>query len=93
MAAFKSQHEIELKNIKEVKPETNTWFRCPGTFLPRFFCAGTYYRKKGKEFWYYRKGKQYITLKLQNDKYKRVVLGVNNNRYWSELLKTAIRLI
>ena len=43
----------KIVNISTNMPDHNWWdLRMPGTFLPRVIKAGTYYSRRGKEFWY-----------------------------------------
>ncbi len=81
--------QIPLKNIREATtkpPETRWWrdIRMPGTYIPGLIKAGTYYTKNGKEFWFVIKGKNYLTIELENESYQRIVLGLNENEYWAE---------
>lgn len=62
------QMRIPLHHIDRVttaEPDIN-WaeIRAPGTFLPGVIKAGTYYTKRGKEFWYVTAEKNYLTLRL-----------------------------
>ncbi|AFY56052.1 hypothetical protein Riv7116_3601 [Rivularia sp. PCC 7116] len=88
---FKKIWEIPLSHIEQVTttaPQT-TWkeLRSPGTALPGLVRAGTYYSQRGKEFWLvnYRKN-NYLTIELQNENYKRIVMTVENNEFWQQRL-------
>ena len=80
--------EILLDHIEQVTTEEplSNWaeLRAPGTFLPGVIKAGTYYTKQGKEFWYVTKDKNYLTLELVNEPYKRMVFTLNENEVWQE---------
>lgn len=54
----------------------------PGTYFPGLIKAGTYYTRNGKEFWYVIRGKNYLTIELENESYKRIVLGLDENQEW-----------
>jgi hypothetical protein len=43
--------------------------------------------KRGKEFWCYKKGKKPLVLKLRNESYKRVILGLDDAAAWQEELQ------
>ncbi|MEO1428477.1 MAG: hypothetical protein AAFV71_05295 [Cyanobacteria bacterium J06633_8] len=88
---LKKLWEIPLSHIQKVTtiaPQT-TWkeLRSPGTALPGLVRAGTYYSQRGKEFWLvnYRKN-NYLTIELQNENYKRIVMTVDNNEFWQQRL-------
>ena len=87
---------IPLQHIREAttkRPETCWWrdIRMPGMYFPGLIKAGTYYTRKGKEFWFVTRGKKYLTLELENESYQRIVLGVDNNKYWSENINNKIQ--
>lgn len=80
--------EIPLDRIERVtteEPQSN-WaeIRAPGTFLPGVIKAGTYYTSRGKEFWYVTKDKDYLTLELKDEPYKRIILTLDRNEAWIE---------
>jgi len=87
---------IPLKHIKQVttkRPKTSWWrdIRAPGTYLPGLIKAGTYYTRNGKEFWFVTRGKNYLTIELQDESYKRIVLGIDDNDSWAEKINKAIK--
>ncbi len=80
--------EIPLDRVERVtaeEPQSN-WaeIRAPGTFLPGVIKAGTYYTAKGKEFWYVTRDKDYLTLELKDEPYRRIILTVDRNAEWIE---------
>jgi hypothetical protein len=80
--------EIPLEHIEAVtaeEPQSN-WaeIRAPGTFLPGVIKAGTYYTRHGKEFWYVTTDKNYFTLVLQDEPYKRIILTLEDHEAWIE---------
>jgi hypothetical protein len=82
------QMRIPLHHIDRVttaEPDSN-WaeIRAPGTFLPGVIKAGTYYTKRGKEFWYVTAEKNYLTLELHEEPYRRVVITLPDNVSWCE---------
>jgi len=80
--------EIPLEHIEQATTEEplSTWLeiRAPGTFLPGVIKAGTYYTKQGKEFWYVTKEKDYLTLELKDEPFKRIILTLEQNDIWVE---------
>lgn len=80
--------EIPLPRITRVtteEPQSN-WseIRAPGTFLPGVIKAGTYYTRRGREFWYVTDDKNYLTLEIDNEYYKRIVLTFVGNEVWAD---------
>ena len=52
--------------------------KCPGTYLPGIFAAGSFYWKNRKEFWDTRfKGKA-IEIDLSDEKYSKIVVDVRD---------------
>jgi hypothetical protein len=80
--------QIPLDRIERVTSEEpqSDWaeIRAPGTFLPGVIKAGTYYSKRGKEFWYVTRDKDYLTLELKDEPYKRIILTVDRSEAWVE---------
>lgn len=88
---FNKLWEIPLSHIQQVTttaPQTS-WkeLRSPGTSLPGLVKAGTYYTERGKEFWLVNERKDnYLTIELQDENYKRIILTVENNESWQQRL-------
>lgn len=63
-----------------------TWkeIRCPGTFLPGVIKAGTYYTKRGKEFWCVARGKDALRIEMSNEGFSRLVLGISGGSSWKD---------
>jgi hypothetical protein len=83
--------EVPLEDIEmvtTVEPK-GTWaeIRAPGTFIPWVIKAGTYFTKRGREFWYLtRWHRNFLTIHLKKGFYKRVILGFDNSGYWVETM-------
>lgn len=77
-----------ISNVTTDEPQS-TWaeIRAPGTFLPGVIKAGTYYTRRGKEFWYVTSERNYLTLELQHEPYQRIILTTDNNENWAEQIK------
>jgi hypothetical protein len=82
------QLHIPLDSIDRVtttEPQSD-WaeIRAPGTFLPGIIKAGTYYTKRGKEFWYVTTDRDYLTLELHDEPYRRIVITIPDPLAWGE---------
>ena len=97
--ALHGSFSISFDHIVKAAPSLPdaTWkmIRCPGTCLPGVIVAGTYYARRSdkweREFWYYARGKQPLTLELIGEPYKRIVLGIEHSREWAEKVNSNIR--
>lgn len=69
--------EGNVVSISEGKPESGFFdLRFPGTYFPGLIKAGTYYTRRGREFWYVVRGNKYIyTIELRDQNYIRLVLS------------------
>lgn len=90
--SFKSKLVIPVAHIVSVSRQEPvvSWkdIRAPGSFIPGLIKAGTYYSSRGKEFWVTVREKTPVTLELKNEKYQRVILGVDNVEALLEMLKS-----
>lgn len=72
----------------EVALPPSTWkeLRAPGTMLPGVIKAGTYYTGRGKEFWYAVRSRKDnpLTIELQEESYRRLVLTIDDAANWAE---------
>jgi hypothetical protein len=88
------QLHIPLDRIDRVTTtETQSdWaeIRAPGTFLPGIIKAGTYYTTRGKEFWYVTADRDYLTLELHDEPYRRIVITIPDNLAWGERIDRAL---
>lgn len=86
--------EINIERIKRAsteEPQSNwTEIRAPGTFLPEVIKAGTYYTNRGREFWYVTKNRDYLTLELQDEYFKRIILTISDSSAWAERIEQLI---
>ena len=85
---------VPLSELGETRIGPPTWgfldIRAPGTFLPWVLRAGTYYTRRGKEFWYARHGKDALTIELLRPKgYRRLVLTPPDASAWKQQLDEA----
>ena len=95
--SMKSSLSIPIKDITKLstqKPEA-VWLglRMPGTCVPGIFVAGSYYVKRKTwqwEYWYYRINKPFLVLDVKKGRYKKIVLGLENNIYWKNKIEDLI---
>lgn len=75
------RREQVLRAYRELP--TSSWrdLRAPGTALPGFVKAGTYYTPRGKEFWFvrFRDSRHALCVELDKVSYKRLVLTLAND--------------
>jgi len=92
--SVKGSLKFPLKDIVSVSTATpqSSWkeIRAPGSFIPGLIKAGTYYTDRGKEFWYTTRGKKLLTIELQGQSYKRVVVGLDNPEQWKKRLNSRL---
>lgn len=85
--------EIPLRHLRGVsneRPAFQWMLRAPGTSLPGVLKAGTYRRRRGKEFWYARGRRDVLVLELEGHPYRRVVLTPDDAFGWAEKLRERI---
>jgi hypothetical protein len=85
---------IPLANITSAtndEPASN-WkeIRAPGAFVPGLIKSGTYYTDRGREFWYVTRSKDYLTLDLKDEYYKRIILTIDNSEALARQIQAAI---
>jgi hypothetical protein len=64
--------------------------RAPGTSVPWFFHAGTFYTPIGKEFWYFHEKKTKLTINLTDGPYDRIVISPKDVEQLYDQLLTLI---
>ena len=88
---FHKSFKVPLSQITEVSNDllTPTWkeIRVPGTAIPGVTKAGTYYTSRGKEFWMLKKNDNPIRIELNNNKLKRVILGISDPEKQASIIK------
>jgi hypothetical protein len=91
---------VSMDHIRAVKagvPEPRLLeVRVPGTFIPGVIKAGTYWTRKGKEFWFVKSGKpHYVTIELAEEApYRRMVLGLEegDHGFLGELERSGVEM-
>lgn len=82
--ALKRRMEIPVSNIVQVYAEPSTtlgwWkgFRAPGTHIPGYFVAGTFYQNGKRIFWDVRHPKNTIIIDLRDERYNQLIVEVEN---------------
>ena len=83
---FNQTLEVPLNHIRQatVSKPKNDWkeVRLPGTFLPGVIKAGTYYTSRGREFWVVTRDEDCLTLELEDEFYKKIVLTIEQGQVW-----------
>jgi hypothetical protein len=81
-----------LQGARLERPES-TWreLRSPGSYVPGWIKAGTYYTERGREFWYSIQGKPCLCLDFTEGYYKRIVVGSDQAEQWHAQIQNAIR--
>jgi hypothetical protein len=84
--------EVPLDHIASVSTKRPHWewqVRAPGTHLPFVIKAGTYHGRQSKEFWQTTAGRPFLTIKLQDWDYDRIVITLSNAHAWAERINQA----
>ncbi|WP_413627958.1 hypothetical protein R4B61_01860 [Fructilactobacillus vespulae] len=82
LASFKDKIEIPLKNVfgasidNEILDEYKG-LRGPGTSLPGYW-AGTFTKNNEKVFFNIKRGNKPVVIQLKNEKFVRLILGVDH---------------
>lgn len=64
--------------------------RAPGTGVPGFIAAGTYYKSGDKQFAYWRRGETAVVVELSGHKFDRLILGSKNPRELADKINAAV---
>jgi hypothetical protein len=97
--AFRSELDIPLAHIVgvEVDPEkVGTWwhgFKLLGTEMPGLFAAGTFFYHGELVFWDVRHAENTIILSLAHERYKKLILEVEDPIASAESLRAALRRV
>ncbi len=92
--AFTLHNPIEIPVDHIVRATTaepqSSWtgIRAPGTHIPGVIKAGTYYTRRGKEFWYAIADATFLTIELRDQPYQKIVLTLVGNEDWADRLNS-----
>ncbi len=94
--SLRSQLRIPIAHIKDVHADTAPamgWFeglKIAGTDLPNIFRAGTFYQKGEWVFWDVHDKSKTIVVELEHERYKKLIIEVENPAQEIQMLKHAI---
>jgi len=94
--ALKRRFRVPLAHIKAVRWDPAVgkgWWkgwRAPGTHIPGVIAAGTFYRGGRREFWDIRTGRKAVTIELEGDSYRRLVVDVADPRATVAMINEAL---
>lgn len=92
--ALKGSIAIPIEHIEGVSTEepASGWTdpRAPGTFVPGLIRAGTYFTRRGKEFWYATRGKPFLVIETRGERYRRVILTIADSGRWADQVRAEI---
>ena len=92
--ALKNKLIIPLSCVKSVSTAPVTWLLFTpkaGTNFPGLIMAGTFFRREGITFYYVRDLKKCITLSLQNHRYTKVVIQVEQKDEIASQIRKAVK--
>ena len=92
--ALKNNLRIPFSSIKSITTLPAKWLIFTpkvGTNLPGVIMAGTFFRREGIVFYYVRDLKKCMTISLQNHRYSKVVLQVDDKERVASEIRKAIK--
>jgi hypothetical protein len=92
--ALKNNLRIPLSCVKSVSIIPVKWLLFTpkaGTNFPGLIMAGTFFRREGITFYYVRDLKKCITLSLQNHRYTKIVIQVEQKDYLASKIRKAVK--
>ncbi|MFZ2591384.1 hypothetical protein [Lacticaseibacillus paracasei] len=95
LASLTKKIAIPLQHVHDVSIDLNILndskgIRSPGTIINGYYWSGTYIKGGEKTFFNIKKGNKPVVIQLINEKYTRLVLGVDNPEKIVELIKQKI---
>lgn len=97
LIAFQRRVVVPISAVTQVQvgePQSGFWdWRIPGTFIPGLIKAGTYYSKRGREFWYVTRPRftHCLILELSGHRFVRVILSPKDPEAWRASIAGVIR--
>jgi hypothetical protein len=95
--SLKSRLEIPLAHVSgaEADPQVSLAsvkaLRAPGTHLPGVITAGTFYQEGDRVFWDVRDPEKAVVIKLEDERYARLVIEVEDPASTVAAIEAAIR--
>ena len=95
LAALHGDVAVPWSKVRGAQVLDRKWWqglgmRVPGTALPGLIIAGTFVWRADKAFVYWRRGQQVIQINLDDAKYTRIVLGVEDAELAADQINTAL---
>jgi len=93
--ALRRRIVVPLAHVRGATPDPgvsreSAGTRAPGTYVPRVITAGTY-RKDGElTFWNLRASRQAVVIELTGERFRRLVLGVDDARATAERVERSL---
>lgn len=94
---MKSQLRVPLKHVIGASPdeeEARRWYhgmRAPGTQVPGLITAGTFYEHGARVFWDVHRPEKAIALSLQDERYAKLVVEVEDPAATVAAITEAVR--
>jgi hypothetical protein len=93
--ALKSRLAVPLANVRGATADPGiarepNGIRAPGTHLPGVITAGTFHLDGGKVFWDVHDPARAVVIELADERYRRLVIEVDDPRTTVELIERAI---
>jgi hypothetical protein len=92
--ALKNNLRIPLSCVKSVSTVPVKWLMFTpkaGTNFPGMIMAGTFFRREGITFYYVKDLKKCITLSLQNHRYSKIVIQVEQKDDFALKIRKAVK--
>ena len=86
---------VPLAHVRGATPDPgvgreSAGVRAPGTHVPRVITAGTYRKDGERTFWNLRPSQQAVVIELAGERFRRLVLGVDDARATAELVERSL---
>ena len=81
-----SIRDIGVSNVRKVPRGV----RVPGTYLPRILTAGTFRKGGQKSYWLVARGREVLVIELEDERYDRLVLDVQDPHMAAAALKAEV---
>jgi hypothetical protein len=83
--------EVPLMSIRDIgvakTRDVPRGLRMPGTFFPRVLTAGTFRKNGEKSYWLVARGREVLVIELEDERYDRLVLDVQDPHMAAAALK------
>jgi hypothetical protein len=95
-ATLRKGVKVPLSRIRGATPDPGAiphqlGIRAPGTGMPGFIAAGTFYKSGDKQFVYWRRGESAVLVELDGHKFDRLILGSKDPKGLADQINAAIQ--